>query len=108
MGLAMPRYFFHLTGGRISIDREGTELPNMDNARREAILYAAETLREQPDLASTGELRVDVTEAGGELLLTVAITAREPVRPLRLIDGPDTRRPVGHVDARRRWEPGER
>ena len=98
----MPRYFFHRTDGGVSIDREGTDLPNMDNARREAILYAAETLREQPELVSPDGLRVDVTDAAGDLVLTVAITAREPVKSPRLIGGADTHRPAGRVDVRDR------
>ena len=77
----MPLYFFHRTNGGVSVDREGTELPNLDSARREAIVYAAETLRDQPDWASPGELRVDIADTAGEVLLTVVISARAPARP---------------------------
>ena len=83
----MPRYFFHRTDGGISIDREGTDLPDLDSARKEAILFAAETLRDQPGWATSGELRVDVTDINDVALVTVVIAARTPTQPLRLVDG---------------------
>ena len=42
----MPRYFFHVMDGRASIDREGTELAGIDEARSEAIRTAGEILRQ--------------------------------------------------------------
>ncbi len=81
----MQRYFFNRTDGGVSIDREGTELPDLDTARREAIVYAAETLRDQPEWAASGELRVDVVDDDGEILLTIVITARKPMKPPELL-----------------------
>jgi hypothetical protein len=43
----MPRYFFHVMDGRASVDREGTELATVDEARTEAIRTAGEILRHQ-------------------------------------------------------------
>ena len=42
----MPRYFFNLKDGRTSLDDEGTELADIDAARREAVTYAGSTLRD--------------------------------------------------------------
>jgi hypothetical protein len=51
----MPRYFFHVqdTAGVIVIDEEGIELPNVDAARREAILGLRDILVER---LNSGEL----------------------------------------------------
>jgi hypothetical protein len=42
----MPRYFFHTEEKYISIDEEGTELPDLNAVRAEAIRTAGEMLRD--------------------------------------------------------------
>jgi len=42
----MQRYYFHLKDGRLSLDEEGTEFPDIQAARREAIRYSGEVLRD--------------------------------------------------------------
>jgi Domain of unknown function (DUF6894) len=42
----MPRYFFHTEGKYMSIDAEGTELPDLKAVRAEAIRTAGEMLRD--------------------------------------------------------------
>ena len=45
---AMPQYFFHVReGSSLSRDEEGQELPNADDARREAINATREMLGEK-------------------------------------------------------------
>ena len=62
----MQRYFFHRADGGFDRDAEGTELPDLESARREAVLYAAETLRDRSDWVwSDGELSVEVTDVDG-------------------------------------------
>ncbi|RYF38270.1 MAG: hypothetical protein EOO38_25035 [Cytophagaceae bacterium] len=36
----MPRYFFHVIDGRAMLDTEGTEFPNLEKARSEAVRTA--------------------------------------------------------------------
>ncbi len=45
----MPRYFFNLKDGRTTLDHEGTELPDIQTARREAVRFTGEVLRDRPD-----------------------------------------------------------
>jgi hypothetical protein len=42
----MPRYFFHIRDGHTSLDYEGTELPDIDAARRTAVKLTGEMLRD--------------------------------------------------------------
>ncbi len=59
----MPRYFFHTADGSRERDEEGTELPDHNAARREAIKLAGAVLSEQPDvLWHSRDFRVEVTD----------------------------------------------
>ena len=70
----MPRFFFHRADGGFDSDNEGTELPNLDTARTEAVRYAAELVRDRPDYVWNGkDFRVEVSDDTGMLLCTVAI-----------------------------------
>lgn len=70
----MPRYFFHRTDGDFDPDREGTELPDLNAARLEAIHYAAATVKDHPiEVWSPTPFRVEVSDDTGMLLSTVII-----------------------------------
>ena len=70
----MPRYYFHLHNGiGDAEDGEGTELPNLDAARKFAIESARSILSEEAkegliDLASS----IDVADEHGNILLTLS------------------------------------
>ncbi|RYB01412.1 DUF6894 family protein [Lichenibacterium ramalinae] len=88
----MPRYFFHRTDGDFDPDREGTELPNLNAARLEAIRYAAETVKDSPDqIWSSTPFRIEVSDDTGMLLSTVIILEIEApaARGLRGSQVPD-------------------
>jgi hypothetical protein len=42
----MPRYFFHVHDGTDRPDREGVDLPSLAEAREQAVVTAAEMLRD--------------------------------------------------------------
>jgi hypothetical protein len=42
----MPRYYFHLKDGRLSLDDYGIDLPDLGAARKEAVRYSGEVLRD--------------------------------------------------------------
>jgi hypothetical protein len=42
----MPRYYFNLKDGRVSLDDEGTELADIKAARQEAVRFSGEVLRD--------------------------------------------------------------
>ena len=70
----MPRYFFHRTDGGFDPDTEGTELPDMEVARVEAVRYAAGTMRDRPDYVWDGkDFRIEMTDEAGILLCTVVV-----------------------------------
>ena len=74
----MPRYFFHMVDGGIDPDLEGTELPDPQRAKCEAIVYAGQAIRDRPELvAEHGECRVEVTGDSGELVLAIVVQAIE-------------------------------
>ena len=59
----MPRYHFHSEDGHRLNDEEGTELPNVDAARIEAVRVMAELLRERPEMFWRHEcFRMTVTD----------------------------------------------
>ena len=70
----MPRYFFHRTDGGFEPDIEGTQLPNLDAARAEAVRFAAGVVQDHPDYVWEGrDFRIEVTDEGGMLLCTVVV-----------------------------------
>jgi len=42
----MPRFYFHVPDGKAQIDHEGTDLPSLEEAEREAVRTAGEIIRE--------------------------------------------------------------
>lgn len=78
----MPRYFFHRTDGGFDVDHEGTELKDLQDARVQAILYAAGTMKDRPDYVwDGGDLRVEVADESGILLMTVIVMVVDAVTP---------------------------
>jgi hypothetical protein len=83
----MPRYFFHCADGVRIPDDVGTVLPNVAAAHLEAIAFAGETLRDQPqELWNKGSWRVEVTNEVKRLLFTVVTFAIEAPQPEELPD----------------------
>ena len=69
----MPRYFFHLHNDVDAPDREGSELDNLEAARkfglRQARFTAAETIKEAGHII--GDHRIDIEDEEGSVLDTV-------------------------------------
>jgi hypothetical protein len=69
-GGSVPRYYLHIDG--LGTDPEGTELPDLEAARREAILSAREMLAEWIILAVEDiPLRILIADEQGNVLATV-------------------------------------
>jgi hypothetical protein len=78
----MPRFYFHVEDDRTTHDQEGTVLPDIEAARREAITVAGEMLRN-----GSGHVvwegrpwRLWVTDrpgSGGKPLFTLRFSASE-------------------------------
>lgn len=72
----MPRYFFHRKDGGFQPDRVGTECDDVPSARLHAILFAAATLKEKPELVwAGGEMRITVSDAKNILVTTIIVLA---------------------------------
>lgn len=70
----MARFFFNEFDGQYKRDDLGLELPTIEKARLEAVRYAAEAMRDQPELAWKGdEFRVEVTDEKHLVLFTVIV-----------------------------------
>jgi hypothetical protein len=74
----MPRYFFHVHDGQEMPDREGVELPGLDEARMQAITTAGEIIRQHPDVIwNAGEWQMDVTDETGAPVFTLRFSAED-------------------------------
>ncbi len=72
----MPRYFFHVIDGQNIIDKEGTELSGLRQARAEAIQLAGAILRDEGDKFWNGEeWHMNVTDASGQSVLKLHFSA---------------------------------
>ena len=72
----MPRYFFHTEDGERLCDPEGTELPDIEAAKVEAVRYLAQRLDNDPDeLWRTGNWRIIVQDESALTLFIVDVTA---------------------------------
>jgi hypothetical protein len=71
----MPRFYFHVHDGVSELDREGTELPDWEEARLEAIRQTGAILRDEAWHIALGEdWRMEVTDERGLLLFRLDFT----------------------------------
>ena len=72
----MPRYFFNVHDGRVLLDTDGTELPGIEAAHREAVQLAGRLLVDQPNEFWNGEdWRVEVMNENQLLMFVLNFTA---------------------------------
>ena len=72
----MPRYYFDRIDGVFDADPEGLELKDLDEARGEAVNFAADTLKNLSGSLWNGEkIRIEVKDSAKELLFTISISA---------------------------------
>ena len=72
----MPKYFFHVRDGEYLPDEEGTELPGLAAAKREAVAFASRLLADNADKFWGGEdWYVEVMDERGLLLFKLQLSA---------------------------------
>lgn len=83
---ARVRYHFNLAGAVSQPDEKGHELANLSGARIAAVKYAAEYLRDRPELVWLGEeFRIEVTDDNRDTLFTfIAVGVDAPAKTGRL------------------------
>ena len=75
----MPRYFFNLDDHKLDEDHEGTVLPDANEARIQAVVFAGDYLRDHPEIVWDGtRFKVAVVDEAGTVLLNVVVTAETP------------------------------
>jgi hypothetical protein len=76
---AMPRYFFHVMDGQVGIDDEGTELPDADAARLEALKTAGSILAagEANGMLAETPWNMTVVDESSRTVFTLAFQARK-------------------------------
>ncbi len=74
----MPRYYFHVYDGIALQDHEGTELADLNAARKEALQVADGLLGSAARRADLGEeWRIEVTNQSGTLLFSMDFIVAE-------------------------------
>ena len=83
----MPRYFFHSVDGIRDRNPDGIVLADDRAAQMMAVVFAGETLRDQPSkLWDDGQWRVEVTDERGLLRWTVINLTVEAPMPMLLAE----------------------
>ena len=73
---AMPRFFFHTEDGIKTPDEDGTELPDVEAAKRAATQLLADSLRNNSQLFwETENYRIVVADDDGLTLFTLELAA---------------------------------
>jgi len=74
----MPRFHFHVHDGCSTLDPEGTELPDPQAARLEAIRIAGDILKHDAHRIALGEdWRIEVTDDTGLILFQMTFLVVE-------------------------------
>ena len=72
----MPRYHFNVIDGVSDLDQDGTDLPDLQAAWREARTLAAAILKDAGEWDKLGdEWRIEVTDAAGLILFRIDVAA---------------------------------
>jgi len=70
----MARYFFKVVEDGHKVDQIGTEFPSAEVARMEAVRFAADLLKDEPERVWKGaELRIEATDQWETVLFTLII-----------------------------------
>lgn len=78
----MPRYFFHVLDGSVSIDTEGTELRGLTEAHSQAITMAGEIMRDARRKFWTGnDWQMHVTDDAKRTLFKLKFSAEDTDEP---------------------------
>ncbi|MEH3062359.1 MAG: hypothetical protein PGN33_06140 [Methylobacterium radiotolerans] len=79
----MPRFYFNVHDGKSGLDAIGTELPDWDAARVEALRFMGEIMKDNaPHIAADEDWRLEVTDSTGLILFQVALLMTETPLPL--------------------------
>lgn len=69
--MRMPRYFFNVVNDRSYRDLDGLELTDLEEARVEAVGFAGDLMRMEPERDNWSGCSIHVTDEEGTLVLSV-------------------------------------
>ena len=89
----MPRYFFHVRDGHDMPDLDGTELPNAETARREAVQMAGRLIADRPlQFVDGTQWHIEVTNEADMILFRLDFLATDaPVSKRATATSPSSR-----------------
>ena len=68
----MPRYYFHVIArGELTRDSQGSELPDIEAARKEAVKRACRAWSERPPDGTDNDDTFEIANESGEVVLKV-------------------------------------
>jgi hypothetical protein len=71
----MPRFYFHTKDGQLLCDDDGTELPDVERAKGEALTFLGELLRNNPGtVLRTGTFQIIVADKARNPQFTVEVS----------------------------------
>jgi hypothetical protein len=74
----MPHYFFHTFNGHSFPDMAGTELPGLEEARRQAVRTAGQIIRDSGSESWHGpDWHMEVTDGAGHAMLWLRFSVEE-------------------------------
>lgn len=77
----MPHYFFNRRDGVVDPDREGIELSDLVAARIEAVLFAADSIKDKNfKIWDGGKIFIDVEDSARESVFVISIEAHDVVK----------------------------
>ena len=80
----MPRFYYNVYDGKSGLDVIGTELPDWDAARVEALRFMGEIMKDNArHILLYEDWRLEVTDSTGLILFQVALLMTETPVPLR-------------------------
>ena len=71
----MPRYYFSLANHRLFTDVDGLELPDIEAARAEAIGFASDLMRLEPERRDWSNCVVQVTDESRKTVFNLPFPA---------------------------------
>lgn len=69
----MAHYYFRTTSNAGGPDGDPFEFDTTEDARRQAVLFTSEMLKERPDAVWCEDVRLDVTTDEGLILFTIMV-----------------------------------
>jgi hypothetical protein len=76
----MPRYHFHIDNGEFTADRTGTDFPDLETAKTEAVRAAGQMIMEMRGSFWDGQTPwfMNVTDDNNRLAFTLTFAAKVP------------------------------